>query len=434
MRKRTALLLFLILLILSGCARAPAPTPLAPTLSSANASATSRPSATFTRTPALTATATTPPPSPTATEDACIFREVPFSPEAIGPGTIIFSDGSNRPDSLSSLSSQSLELQQYQISELGDFIDNFLVSPDGQYFVYGDDYLDNMIVVSSNPDNYRRVSMDREGWGNTILGWLADSQRVFIYPHIDPAELDFIPTDKVIVFNLFTGEERLVEPSFTYPKGSTFSGYHFNRGNYALMNAVYDPTLSRVVYLEDEETLVMWDMENQREIWRMVDPLIQGLSPVWSPDGSHVILVDWLGNYLDYENTDEFQLVIVSRDGQESRSPRIPYYSGLIPYFTWSPDGRFLSYYWRSSENEDFRLFLYNVMTNDVLDVCLVHPTSGVVWSPDSRQFILNADKLSLSGEVKNSSRNLIIDVEQGIMMELPNIELYPEAWLITSE
>jgi hypothetical protein len=77
------------------------------------------------------------------------------------------------------------------------------------------------------------------------------------------------------------------------------------------------------------------------------------------------------------------------------------------------------------------QMFLLDTTTNDFLDLCLENVGSAPIWSPNSQQFIVWI-KQPGSPPGKGIDRNVLVDLKEGMVVRLDNIEYAPFAWLIT--
>lgn len=409
----------------------PASTPSSPTvitLLTDTPMLTSTPTATLTRTTSPSATFT-----PT---DSCPKRETDLQPGFLSPGTIVFieSEWYRDPDHLYSLSYSDPAIQPF-MDDLGPGkFGYFYVSHNGKWLAFTQERqedqhrIHDLFLTTGNDSKRKTISWDDENWGG-LKGWIMDDQQLMILPHYN---YHTTRRDELIIFNPFTGQQQHITPSFTYPMGSLLDKWWGITG----MSAVYDPTLTRVVYLEDNETMVLWDMENEQELWRFIDPpLMLHEVPTWSPKGNFLVLVDLLQADDTYWVTEEseFQILLVNRDGEEVwRSDPYPYYDEwhtLMWSFKWSPNERYLSFIWMAPEDREQRTFILDTNTMKVLDYCI--DGSFPVWSPDSTQFAMMEVIPAQSPEGEETYRNVLVDVEKNIVVQLDEITFRPVAWIL---
>jgi hypothetical protein len=407
--------------------------------------------ATYTTAPTITQVPATPSPSPTDTpttlpsvtptlittatpEAVCMPVVDSLSPGFMSPGTVLF-DAMRTKHGLYSLSSPDLDAQPFWVNLPKGVIGNYIVSPDHKWVAFEQEIDSeqavlgkNLVLMTSDARTRKSIPWDEENWG-ALLTWLADSQRLIIIP-IDHSQFVETPVD-ILVYNPFSGQQQKITPSFKYSKDYLPVEWWKSIG----LSVVYDPTLTRVAYLDsDYSNLVLWDLEKKQELWRYIDPDVQTITPpVWSPDGSTLAVVSLMRkdvNQLDLN--DDFQILLVSRDGVVSRSKPFPFYLGLNPYtLTWSPDGRYLSFSWQQSIEAVWRLFVLDTTTNVFLDPCLEDVDSDTTWSPNGQQFIVWI-KQPGSPPGKGIDRNVLVDLKEGMVVRLDNIEYAPVAWLNT--
>lgn len=430
--------------MLAGCVPQPAtmiPTSTRPELTVANTPAllTVMPSLAYTRKPTSTPTTTrTPTPIATITpEKTCPTRVTGLQPGFLSPGVIVFIESDRMTfvryiDYLYILSSQNPELHPFMEDLSQGILGDFHVSPNGKWLAFGQEirdgqrYINSLIVTTSNAAERRIIPWDEENWSYMIKGWLSDNQHLMIIPRYDhPVSRK----DEVIIFNPFTGEQQRISPSFTYGENSFLVDGGWGTVG---LDVVYDSTLTRVAYLEDDDTIILWDTENLRELWRFVEPVLMSREePTWSPDGSYLAVVDLVSddNFLD--RADEFQIVLADRYGAEVwRSKTYPFYDKwyVSMHFSWSPDGKYLVFRWMVPEDGEQRTFLLDTAKMEVLDFCI--DGSFPVWSPDSRQFIMRETIPAQSPEGEETYRNVLVDMERNIVVQIDDITLRPVAWI----
>jgi WD40 repeat protein len=313
---------------------------------------------------------------------------------------------------------------------------NFYVSPDGHTlaFVRGaivDDQglaHDELVITSGETQGLKLVPWDSTNWVG-LMGWLADSQRLLVAPVFDESLIPYERPDKVVVLNPWTGEHEQIDPSFPY-SGEPLFDYWRSVGT----SSYYDPTLLRVAYLDSEQTLVLWDRETSKELWRMSDPGIMSdtPSPVWSPNGSSMAtVVRHLNPGGIPDDTTEFQLLSVGRNGETDSTDPFPYYAGLDhDLIHWSPDGRYLSFVWAAKGETKRRLLLWDTVAQRIIDYCIADPLSGSIWSPDSSQFVVQTSDKADIAVANGTFRNLIIDIKDGIVYSLDTVTAAPAAWI----
>lgn len=393
-------------------------------------------SATLTEAPSATALASptgisTPTPAATP-ETVCPAKETELPVNFHALGLIIFTDYAT--EQLYRLSLPNLILTPFLPDVARGGLGEFYVSPDSKWLAFIRSRLDNqrvsrsdLILTTSSGQDWKIIPWTTENWAD-LHGWLADSQQLFISPPFDYSRLPYKKPDEMIVFNPFTGEQQLLTPSFPYSGNPLFDYW-----KYVGQSVIYSPNLSQVAYLDDEQTLVLWDIQQSQEVWRYVDPWIMAdnPAPVWTPDGhtmAQAVRISSDGELPD--DTTGFEFLFISNNGEITHSQPFPHYYGLEHSFLWwSPDGRYLVFYWTPSNEEKFRLMLWDTYEQKFLDYCITHVTSEPVWSPDSRQFIISvSDPAAASTET--TYQNLLVDIEQNKVFQVDDVTFPVVAWI----
>lgn len=373
-------------------------------------------SATFSSAPTLTVT-----PSVTATTGrVCPSLETKPSADFFAPGTIMFLDYSDDPtianDRFYSLSPQDALLRPV-LEDLSPAPSGgpVHISPDHKWvsIYHGSD----LVLATSNPRDRVIIPGDTNAWISGIYYWLADSQHLVTLPlGATINKYDGIP-QSIIVVNPFTRQQRVIEPSFSYE----FPAWYWEEFN---INVLYSPALDRVVYLEDAFTLVLWDVANEREVWRIKGDSVNISAPAWSPDGTYMAFVH--SSSIDH-------IQIIDKDGNEVAPEIIA--PGLVTTFGWSADGRYLSYWSVEAPNKSLRLFVFDLMAQQLIDTCITEPSISTlgslpIWSPSSSQFIVGSAVNPEAYFTEWRFRTVILDVERNQVVQLDYEELEPVAWL----
>ncbi len=285
-----------------------------------------------------------------------------------------------------------------------------MTSPDRKYaaIVTGADELlvtDGQTQISANLDKLNAID---------IVYW-PNNEQVFLWPK----DYDSAPFGKLILYSPFTQEAKLIIPSF--PDLVNTDLFPVSQWQNAMNDAKYDPSLSFVVYYRAVKgkgdvfnSIVLWDIQNNQELWHRNLAYTTSWpfpsEPEWSPDGKRFAIF-----LPTVKNLSQLELVIIDSSGNETRiaSSKLPqsirYGAGL----EWSPDGNFLAFY--VQDNDQLRLLVYDLEKDEIWDPLIIIDYSdallgemqGVVWSPDSTQFLTH---LTLS----------LVDIEKKQVFEFP--------------
>ncbi len=348
------------------------------------------------------------------------------------PGSIIFSD----LHSLSHLRLPELAWAPFLESISGGYFSSAHVSPDGDWMAIRYDgelagtSTASLILTTSDDQRPKVIPWDFTKWADLLLpsgSWLAESKRLLLVPEHDYSQPP--PPDEVVIFNPFTGDEQKIKPSFPY-SGLFPNEYWGPIG----LSVAYDPSLSRVLYWDNGETLVLWGIQSQRIIEQYTHSTIPTrYAPAWTPDGQIVALVELQLDQqqrLDAEHS--FRFVFINQNGEVNRSLPLPGSIGLLPYLKWSADGRYLAFSWAypNPEKDQPRLLFWDNHEGRFVDFCLTGSTGA--WSPDGRQFVFSSPDSQNVGDGQLLLRTTIVDFDQLEVLQLdePNDIFNPVAWL----
>lgn len=231
--------------------------------------------------------------------------------------------------------------------------------------------------------------------------WWLDNDRLFIIP------FSLAPTNSVIVLNPFSGEE--TELSLDLP-----DPYYVTPDNVIYFLPInLDPTLTRAVYFDREGIgrLILWDIPANKMLAWLPYPIVPdepvfppgiGSFSGWSPDGNQFAITSPV-TFSDPAGVTPAaeELFSISREGQVRQLTHLSagYEFVSISGLQWSPDGRHIAFWLRTSGEanpslEDLvaRLAVLDTVTQEVTDYCIGTSkfTRLPIWSPDSQQLIIS--------------------------------------------
>jgi hypothetical protein len=397
-----------------------------------------------TRTPSPVPT-TTPTATPSVTPTvSCVPRETARLDSDLAPGLLLFSGGSDETSDDSywvALDTRQGVLSPFFPDEIDGLLGDVSISPDGRRLAMvraqssGGHERSDLIVMSADPATITVIPWNRAEWVS-LAGWLSDNQRLIFSAPFDPFDHPrFERPDEFVIFDTVSGLQQPLTPTFPYAPDGFIVEYWDAIGS----SVIYDPTLTRVVYLDDDQHLVLWNLREDREVWRYYYPFLIGSDlpvPVWSPDGQKLAqaVQSVEPGALPVPHA---PLELRITDGAGAVTQHVmANYEFLFQFprdMSWSPDGRYLVFYYTSPDEEPSiyyrpQLLLWDTATEAVIDYCLTATGPGVVWSPDSRQF--SANVYDLSGAEEPGFLNVVVDVDQQRVFEIRDTPGSAQAWL----
>lgn len=332
--------------------------------------------------------------------------------------------------------------QSVQIAEAGENLGEFMISPDTKNLAFAstslasDGSIDQryMVIVDANGQRQKVVPWEEKWFG--ILAWTNDNRLLLSYDDPDlKASGKQSTLFAYLVFDPFSGEQEILLPNF--PEYIHDAKIPFWDGWFG---AVYDPTLTRVIYPHTMQTpdgfftFALWDLSKrsivaslEKVYHELMSLSIAASMPVWSPDGSQVAFI---GHGIDI-NQPEFELYRVSRDGQVEQLTHLSSISLLRGMtFSWSPDGGKIAMLMDSGVGVS-HVSVLDVETKDVTDYCIpIKMGMGgeefypPIWSPDGQQFLV------IDWAEDGHSRIILVDIDQNFAAQIAeNVE--PLGWMV---
>lgn len=453
-QKRLMILLKgLLLLIITGCANIGVPE-ATPTFN--GLAATSRPSPQPPISSPFTTTSTvarTPEATPTATDGPvmCTNGEnpSPIEPEAGLPGVLGLvkqvAPGIENPQDLADIQGLLVggqPLRERMLFEsMGDIEHLIGFSPNRQWFAYQTGSVTknespSVHLISAQGEIITRtpISLLPPRVGTTIGAWSdarwISNEYLLVALHNPDPEKGYYRRYMLAILNPFTGEWHQ----------EFLDQLPDRRKEFQESEVYFSPDMTRVVYVAHyenpyREDLVLWDLEQQRELWRRTsfthDGVISSLLRFgdlngaigWSPDSSRFFFTDTEA----VRGESQFTSYLLGRDGgQEQTVNASAPQEGAITTGVWSPDGRYIAYV-----NVDSQIMLYDPASDRTIKVCtgLQDPINfperpELMWSFDSTYLVYMP-------RIGEQPYLLALNIQTGIVTQIMKVRtFFPAGWV----
>ncbi len=330
-----------------------------------------------------------------------------------------------------------------------------VLSPDRARLAAIDRHLEALIVLDSSGTRL----LELKDWGDEydVIQWLKDNQLVIKLPYGDSS----YEPDAILVFDIGTRERQEIYPDL--PLITDFF-QELSWGGYTISPLVPNPPLTRLIYPSKEDadnSLVLWDIQNEQEIGRVYHhgnpgTGVQSSAPAWSQDGTSFVTSAMLRYTYDPNNDSEpvrplqsaaeatenafinvddaaayvsgFELIRVDQNGNAQRlSYLTTTFDAAEENWVWSPDETRIAF-WLTIEDEDFpihqALAVLDIASGEVTNYCI----SGYrtpIWSLDGKQIAINQN-------IDGRDTFKILDLESGVAYAIAGDEaMKVEGWMI---
>jgi Tol biopolymer transport system component len=288
----------------------------------------------------------------------------------------------------------------------------FSVSPDGNwmsYFGVAEEPTEDYIVFQSVDGKEVNSFPWGDFSGTTPLYWLNNEWIVMWKPNQGS------DMDSLVFLNIFTGENKELLPD--YP-----NIFDDDYNSPWPTNTVYDPSLTRVIYIDYDGRLVYWDRQTSQPIIEIPNHVRARDRPQWSPDGKQFVYLEAIkkqGFYVKGE------LVLVSWEGEITPLTHFGdyYKESKIFRYIWSPDGQYIAFWL------NYRLSVLNVVNQKVTDYCIITSSKDLpyppLWSPDSRHLAIAVI------DDNKDTRTILVDIMNGYAAQITE-NFLPGGWLVS--
>ena len=306
-----------------------------------------------------------------------------------------------------------------------EIIMDFSVSPDGERLALTRSKIDgittkssNLEILSSDSQVLKNIPIDV---GLFISRWL-DKERIVLTQGLGPSSPQ-------IVLNIITGSQQDLQTDFPDLYDMPPTSNWENQGV-----VVYDPSLTRVVYAGAPADIVFDDVRNENIIFRLSPAPVIHSVPKWSPDGQQVVFTyaDIL-NPINNPDHWRFEIYSLSWDGQFKQLTNLSetYQFPRMPYYKWSPDGKYIAFWLETAPGESpgvFDFSVLNLTTETVTNYCIKSVARGMpkfFWSPNSDYVILETFKANDD----KSNQLILLDIKKSGIIQIGE-NLHPLGWM----
>jgi dipeptidyl aminopeptidase/acylaminoacyl peptidase len=376
--------------------------------------------------PETNVTATTPP-APSVTlapdfPDGCInLTETLLYTKELNGLFVVYDFDNNNFYFLDPKANQILSIEEKkQISLVASENDNISVwiSPNKKFIQVSPIYKN--YAITRTIDKIIKTS-DTQGQEDWNRGRWLDNEHMFFQHWLVP------DGNTIVIYNPFTGEESNKQLDLPNPYVVVDGG-----GTISWVRADIDPSLTRVLYNDNDGRLVLWDLDIKKEIASLPAPTDLGEGK-WSSDGREFAMP------LPSSSSAATELFTIDMNGIVKKLTNFNQtysFANIDARPSWSPDGRQIAFWLKVSnlanpDPDDLRqwLAITNTTTLNTQIYCLSPnkpPTHGedIIWSSDSQQLIVNTEVLS--EEVKP----ILVDLTHQTQSKLDTHGLWVDDWM----
>jgi hypothetical protein len=318
-----------------------------------------------------------------------------------------------------------MDLQTRTLTPIEEGVVSISVSPDRERLAYfyahhgADGKRDAVTLIIKNMDGkvLAKVPGDVDNWDGFY--WL-DNKRVVITLYNQP-----------LVLNPFTREHYDLSKWYAQSPGGLKTTPVWG------VNGVFDSQLSRLFYIQEDDTMLLWDLKSKKILAKLTPTITYGPKhptiyapydqPKWLWDDSQIILAYSPSDALN--PSDEFYGV--NRNGQITQLTYLSkYYPEVaIKNFSLSPDGRLVAFFFIDISNKEKleQLAILDLATLKVTNYCTPNgstPWAGrPVWSPDGQKLLIERM------EADQSVKTILIDLVTEYAVPLVD-NLMPADWM----
>ncbi len=325
------------------------------------------------------------------------------------------------------------------IKSLAEDVSGFYpsVSPNQERLAY-------RVVDKTLPSEAKLVILRSDGEVEQALAWQADWGGIVAW--FDNDQIWIEGTEgyprPLILLNPFTNRQQIFKADF--PNIYLAHPPYIAWGPFGTVEAVYDPSLSLVIYPElrgEDGFITLWDLKKEKAVAKIDPGNFYGHQPEWSRNGGQFILNMDTTSQSHSGDVAYEELFSIDRAGQTQQLTNLMdfFKEVKISEFAWSPDERYIAFlvFVDPYEYPDIypdvdhwnypRLSVYDSKTATVTNYCLpAESTWPLYWSPDSRQLVLG---YGYGDQPNNKTRVYLVDILEKYAVRIAE-DMQPVGWM----
>jgi WD40 repeat protein len=231
-----------------------------------------------------------------------------------------------------------------------------------------------------------------------LAGWL-DNERAVFLSQMKPGQ-PAQPQNQMI-YNVFTGEKISLQLYLPDPQTVDLPGRFTDK----LFVASVSPSLNRVLFSDQNNSLVLWNLDTQKEVVSLPFARFEGpfREDGWSPDGKKFVTISpdkfFNDNRLPPARAAN-ELFMFDMDGNLTQ---LTHYNQKLPFasifnFRWSPDNRHLAFWLTTGDDVSgyknlqqwLAVFDTSTLETKVYRSASRTISSSIIWSPDGQQLVVS--------------------------------------------
>jgi Tol biopolymer transport system component len=428
----------ILIIALIGCTSNPNPIDILPTISQTPSIATTPTTNREVEPSILTTTSITTPTIPIDHSlEKCLAIKTDNLPNLDSHGFLILSEDPYGYQ-IYKMNMETKEISETPNSEIPNY--DFEISPDQKHIAHESYTLDNEKLIVSDISGKAIKSMPwKEDW-SYLAAWL-DNQNLIIGITSKDDKTTGKMSSAFIVLNPFTNESKVLQPNFpgiyeNYSVAANWSGWR---------ETVYNQTLDRVVYLQggpSGDGAFHYVLRNLKQGENLASfKVIDGTHsiPRWSPEGNKFVFANSQTENIQ-KSWPAFELYSVNQEGETTQLTDFTKYYPFffIDDFSWSPDGRYVAFWfsWWSNRDQAYDLqgerllAILDTENKVVTNYCIQGAPSRSgrmpppIWSPDEKQIVVE------SHDTDGNRKVILLDLENQVAVQIVE-NLSPLGWMV---
>jgi hypothetical protein len=249
------------------------------------------------------------------------------------------------------------------------------------YFAFSDtEWLDLLKVMDAKGEVINSFVKKGNSWWKLIQWRGHELMLNYYFPDYGPYRIQ--------ILDPFSGRSTRITPDYPDIYVSQYGVYGW--GASALNASVYNNDLKNVVYYTNDQNVVLYDIGNEKILWKIHD-VYPYSAPAWSPDDQHIVI-----EVNQSDSSDHCQLYVINESGSVESTTHFSFATDTIKIMetAWSENGAYVSFLISTQkDNLFYNLGIFNVNTGEVSVYCIstdFDHRGNAVWLADNEHLIFN--------------------------------------------